>query len=262
MGGQVRQVPPRPECRVVEIGNALRTARERQGIELGEVERQTRIRGRYLAALEAEKFELLPARAYAKGFLRVYADFLGLDGRLIVAEFDARFPDVEQPELAPARLSANVAPVWARRSPVLLVAGLAVVLLGVLAWRFEAAGHTPASPALPPTSTPQSRVVAVSPPTLQRPSHAATRSAQLVLRARGRCWLSIRAGSAVGPVLHEATLEAGGILRYTLTPSRPRLWLRIGAPWNLELSLNGKPSTALPRVPANVLVSRGGVRSG
>jgi hypothetical protein len=262
MGGQVRQVPPRPECRVVEIGNALRTARERQGIELGEVERQTRIRGRYLAALEAEKFDLLPARAYAKGFLRVYADFLGLDGRLIVAEFDARFPDVEQPELAPARVSANVAPVWARRSPVLLVAGLAVVLLGVLAWRFEAAGRTPASPALPPSSTLRGRLVAAPPPTLHPPGRGATRPAQLVLRARGRCWLSIRPGSAVGPVLYEATLEAGGILRYTLTPSRPRLWLRIGAPWNLELSLNGKPSTALPRVPGNVVVSRGGVRSG
>jgi len=246
---------------VVEIGNVLRTARERQGIELGEVERETRIRGRYLAALEAEKFELLPARAYAKGFLRVYADFLGLDGRLIVAEFDARFPDVEQPELAPARVSANVAPVWALRSTALLVAGLAVVLLGVLAWRFEAAGHKPASPALPPTGTPQSRPVAVPPPTLQRPTHATTRSAQLVLRARGRCWLSIRAGSAVGPVLYEATLEAGGILRYTLATSRPRLWLRIGAPWNLELSLNGKPTTALPRVPGNVVVSRGGVHS-
>jgi hypothetical protein len=63
-------------------------------------------------------------------------------------------------------------------------------------------------------------------------------------------------------VLYEATLDAGGILRYTLATGRPRLWLRIGAPWNLELSLNGKPIAALPRVPGNVVVSRGGVRSG
>jgi cytoskeleton protein RodZ len=257
MGGQV---PPRPECRVVEIGNALRTSRERQGIELGEVERETRIRARYLVALESEQFELLPARAYAKGFLRVYADFLGLDGRLIVAEFNARFPDAEQPELAPAQVSMNLAPVWARRPPLLLAAVLVVALLGVLAWRFEPAGHSPASPP-PPTSTPQARLVAAPPPTLHPPGHTTTRSAQLVLHARGRCWLSIRADSAVGPVLYEATLEAGGILRYTLAMSRPRLWLRIGAPWNLELSLNGKAITALPRVPGNVVVSRGGVRS-
>ena len=57
---------------MVEIGSALRTARERLGFDLVEVERKTHIRGRYLAALETERFELLPARAYAKGFLRVY----------------------------------------------------------------------------------------------------------------------------------------------------------------------------------------------
>src|SRR5439155_19854549 len=122
MGGQV---PARPECRVVEIGRALRTARERQGLELGEVERETRIRARFLAALEEERFEVLPARAYAKGFLRVYADFLGLDGRLIVEEFNARLPEAEPLELAPPAVSEALADAWIRRRPVLLVSGLA-----------------------------------------------------------------------------------------------------------------------------------------
>ena len=62
-------------------------------------------------------------------------------------------------------------------------------------------------------------------------------------------------------MLYEATLDAGGVLRYSLTPGRPRLWLRIGAPWNLELWLNGKPATALPPGPGNVLVDRNGLRS-
>src|SRR5437899_13057613 len=105
MGGQV---PARPERRVVEIGNALRSVRERRGLELREVERETRIRARYLAALEQERFDLLPARAYAKGFLRVYADFLGLDGRLIVDEFNTRFPETEEPELESAQLPLGV----------------------------------------------------------------------------------------------------------------------------------------------------------
>ena len=48
---------------MVEIGSTLREARERQGFERGDVERETRIRERYLAALEEERFELLPARA-------------------------------------------------------------------------------------------------------------------------------------------------------------------------------------------------------
>ena len=246
---------------MVEIGNALRTARERQGLELGAVERETRIRERYLAALEEERFELLPARAYAKGFLRGYAEFLGLDGRLIVAEFNARFPDDEQPEIAPHQLSANLSPGLFRRPLALAAAGLAVALVCVLAWRLEAGRHGSASPASPPTTTRAGRrpVVAAIPPA---PTvHPAVRPAHLVLRASGPCWLSIRAGSSAGPVLYEATLDAGGVLRYTLARSRPRLWMRIGAPWNLELSLNGKPATPLARGPANVLVTRGGVRS-
>ncbi len=253
------QIPARPGCRVVEIGSALRAARERRGLELGELARETRIRERYLSALEQEQFELLPARAYAKGFLRVYADFLGLDGRLIVEEFNARFPEAEQPELAPPTASPTLVHGWARRLPALLLASLAVALLGVLAWRFEAAQHGPALPAAPSIKTPSSKTVAA--PTPQPPTHAAAQPAHLMLRARGPCWLSVRADSAVGPVLYEATLEAGGILRYTLAPSRPRLWLRIGAPWNLELSLNGHAATALPHGPGNVLVDRNGFRT-
>jgi Helix-turn-helix domain/Domain of unknown function (DUF4115) len=242
---------------VVEIGSALRAARERRGLGLGEVERETRIRERYLAALEDERFELLPARAYAKGFLRVYADFLGLDGRRIVEEFNARFPEDEQPEIAPR--PATLARDGGRRLSGLLVGGLAVALFGVLAWRFGAVQHRSVLPAVSSTGTRSSQTVVA--PTLRPPGHAVPRLAHLVLRARGPCWLSIRTGSAAGPVLYEATLEAGGILRYTLAPGRRRLWLRIGAPWNLELSLNGKQAIALPLGPGNVLVDRSGLRS-
>src|SRR6266542_6028004 len=77
---------------------SLREARRRQGLELAEVARETLIRERYLAALEEERFELMPARAYAKGFLRVYADFLGLDAQLFVDAFNSRFPETELPE--------------------------------------------------------------------------------------------------------------------------------------------------------------------
>ena len=64
-----------------EIGNSLRDARVRQGLELPELETQTKIRAKYLKALEEEQFDLLPGEAYVKGFLRTYADRLGLDGQ-------------------------------------------------------------------------------------------------------------------------------------------------------------------------------------
>jgi cytoskeleton protein RodZ len=244
---------------VFEIGSALRAARERQGLELSEIERETRIRERYLAALEEERFELLPARAYAKGFLRVYADFLGLDGRLIVEEFNARFPDAEPLELAPPAVSEALADAWIRRRPALLVSGLALAVLGVLAWHFAAPQHTRTVPTSPSTNKRASRPGPVPAP--HPTSHSVTRPTHIVLRAHGPCWLSIRAGSAAGPVLYEATLEPGGRLRYTLAPGRPRLWLRIGAPWNLDLLLDGNAVTNLPKGPGNVLVSRSGLSS-
>ncbi len=74
-----------------ELGSTLREARVRRGIELAQVAAETRIRTRYLQALEDERFELLPGSAYAKGFLRAYADYLGLDGQLFVDEYSARF---------------------------------------------------------------------------------------------------------------------------------------------------------------------------
>ena len=84
-----------------QIGNSLRTAREQQQLELAAVERETRIRTKYLQALEEERFDVLPGTAYVKGFLRTYADFLGLDGPRFVDEFNERFAPTELPEAPP-----------------------------------------------------------------------------------------------------------------------------------------------------------------
>ena len=74
-----------------EIGNSLREARLRRRVEFAEAEQATKIRVKYLRALEEEQFELLPSQTYVKGFLRTYAEYLGLDGQLYVDEYNSRF---------------------------------------------------------------------------------------------------------------------------------------------------------------------------
>ena len=74
-----------------EIGNSLREARLRQGLDFPEIEQRTKIRGKYLRALEDEQFDVLPGQTYVKGFLRSYAEHLGLDGQLYVDEYSSRF---------------------------------------------------------------------------------------------------------------------------------------------------------------------------
>ncbi len=91
-----------------EIGNSLREARLRREIEFAEAEFGTKIRGKYLRALEDERFELLPSHTYVKGFLRSYAEYLGLDGQLYVDEYNSRY--VTGDDDAPLRTAARRAP--------------------------------------------------------------------------------------------------------------------------------------------------------
>jgi hypothetical protein len=71
----------------LRIGEVLKSARARQGLDIRTVEEQTKIRIKYLRALEAEEWDVLPNPAYATGFLRTYAQLLGLDGEALVDEF-------------------------------------------------------------------------------------------------------------------------------------------------------------------------------
>ena len=86
-----------------ELGQMLREARESQGISLAEAEAQTRIRQKFIAAMEAETWNLLPNDVTARGFLRKYAVYLGLDEEAILQRFQSRTKQpAPQPVIAPA----------------------------------------------------------------------------------------------------------------------------------------------------------------
>jgi cytoskeleton protein RodZ len=74
----------------IGIGATLRQARDRRRIGLSEVEAATRIRSRYLRAIEAEDWDGLPGDVYARGFIRTYASYLGLDGERLAEEHRRR----------------------------------------------------------------------------------------------------------------------------------------------------------------------------
>ncbi len=72
---------------MAEIGATLREARMRARIDVSEIEAQTKIRAKYLRALENEEWDLLPGPTFVKSFLRTYAEALGLDARALVEEY-------------------------------------------------------------------------------------------------------------------------------------------------------------------------------
>jgi Helix-turn-helix domain/RodZ C-terminal domain len=84
-----------------EIGATLREARMRARIDITEVEEATKIRAKYLRAIENEEWGLLPAPAFVKSFVREYADYLGLDARTLVEEYKLRHEGPSEHELVP-----------------------------------------------------------------------------------------------------------------------------------------------------------------
>src|SRR3979411_2704200 len=96
-----------------EIGETLREARMRAKIDVSEVEARTKIRAKYLRALENEEWGLLPGPTFVRSFLRTYADYLGLDSKLLVEEYRLRHEHPSELDLAP--IAPNLGP--QRRAP-------------------------------------------------------------------------------------------------------------------------------------------------
>jgi cytoskeleton protein RodZ len=152
---------------MAEIGAALREARARARIEIAQMEAQTKIRAKYLRALENEEWELLPGPTYVKSFLRTYGDMLGLDGRSLVAEYKRSQETFQGPEdlghfskHMGGRTAQNQTPVGRY-----LAIGVSVVLIvagGVWAYArsgsdsgaSDAASAVPATPTTQPPATP------------------------------------------------------------------------------------------------------------
>ncbi|HEX4108291.1 MAG TPA: helix-turn-helix transcriptional regulator [Solirubrobacteraceae bacterium] len=124
---------------MAEIGAMLREARMRARIDVSEIEAQTKIRAKYLRALENEEWDLLPGPTYVKSFLRTYAQALGLDARLIVEQYRLNYERPTEHELVPlAPSSTRSRPAPSRRGGsgprrpipgIWLAAGGAVVLV-------------------------------------------------------------------------------------------------------------------------------------
>jgi cytoskeleton protein RodZ len=124
---------------VPRIGETLREARMRQQVDVADVEAATKIRAKYLRALENEEFDLLPGPTFVRSFLKTYAEHLGLDARVLVEEYRASheaLPEEEPPPtFAAGRPPSRREPPRYERGPPptgLIVAGGVVALLLLL----------------------------------------------------------------------------------------------------------------------------------
>lgn len=142
----------------MQIGKVLRDARTRAGLDIATIEERTKIRTRYLRALEDEEWDALPGPAYAKGWLRTYAQTLGLDAEALVDEFRRQVEGgrhtVAYPlgdQVLERRHRAGGAPRGPR--PGLLLAGFVAAIVAVLAVLGLTGGDDESDPDRPSAET-------------------------------------------------------------------------------------------------------------
>ncbi len=123
----------RHEGEGLPIGEVLKRSRDRLKLDIGRIERDTKVRAKYLRALENEEWDVLPGPTYVKGYLRTYATYLGLDADALVDEYRRaveRSPASEQPHLfSEPLLERRRRPVPPRRR----AWGQALAVIGILA---------------------------------------------------------------------------------------------------------------------------------
>jgi hypothetical protein len=113
--------------RAPNVGEILQTARERKGVDLARAERDTKIRARHLVALERGDVADLPAQVYAKGFLRNYSTYLGLDAEEVLARWRR---EIAQPTSADTpRVKPPPQPIAAAGRGLKFTTGLVVALV-------------------------------------------------------------------------------------------------------------------------------------
>jgi cytoskeleton protein RodZ len=100
---------------MASIGETLREARMRQHLDIADVEDRTKIRAKYLRALENEEFGMLPGSTFVKTFLRTYAEVLGLDPHALVEEYRATYEPRDDAELQPITPGGSARPPRERR---------------------------------------------------------------------------------------------------------------------------------------------------
>jgi cytoskeletal protein RodZ len=236
---------------VFEIGNSLREARIRKGLDYPEIEQATKIRVRYLRALEDEEFGVLPASTYVKGFLRTYADYLGLDGGLYVDEYNSRYVvGEEDPPLRRASMASQPHRRVESRVVVIALAAIVIVTALVVA-AFESTGG--GSPDANNVSTHQQR-----PKKKHHATKPAASPATVIVTATSPTYVKLRLSSPSGKQIFAGTLDAGQAHRWYAK----RLWLTANHPAGLRVTVNGHERRLPPATPRiGVIVTASGLKA-
>lgn len=240
-------------------GQMLQAAREDKQWSYTYTEEVTKIRVRYIQALEEEKYEILPGITYVKGYLRTYSKQLGLDSDEIIALYNATAMPEPSPLFVSPKPRVKARPLWIRPSIIGSMAVLAIVLIiGIATYSQSGKNLVDSTPTALP-SAPQAEDVKPAPtvPVVPNPDNvvAATQdglTAQLLFTQP--CWIVVKAD---GQPLFQGTFTAGTSKEVKAT-SKIEL-VSVGNAGGLTVTLNGKTLPSLGKageVLSNIVLTK------
>jgi len=225
-----------------DIGSTLREARTRQRIDIAEIEADTKIRAKYLRALENEEWDLLPGPTYVKSFLRTYADALGLDGRLLIEEYKLRHERLSDVELQPINAAAPGRE--RRRTGPIIPPGvfIVVIFIGLIValYLLGSGGGDKPTATTPAATTQPATTPAVAPPAAVNTPPPRRQTVRLQIIGTGDVNVCLKAGDRT--LVNGATLGAGD---RTASFNSKRFRLTLGNN-NAIVRINGKNKRVKP----------------
>jgi cytoskeletal protein RodZ len=224
---------------VFEIGSTLREARVRRSLTLQQVEEDTKIRVKYVQAMENEDFDIMPGPTYVKGFLRTYSEYLGLDPDVIVGEYRSREPRSaarvhEEPFGGVSTLGKPRS--HRGRNTIVFVAVICLLVLAVI-WIL---GRNETPPSQLPTQPDDIALVSSSPSPSPSPilsvTPAPVRDIVKISATKGDCWIEVRRDGPDGLKLYSGTVTDGERKKFR----GKHLWISFGNPVAVQLIAGGK----------------------
>lgn len=123
------------------VGSILKEARVARNLTLSQAEQATKIRVKFLEGIEADEYSGLPSLSYAKGFVKNYSEYLGLDSRTTLAFFRRQTAEVTRSSILPKGVSEPLNTSWLQLTPGKFLAGilavLAIIFLGYLGFQYR-----------------------------------------------------------------------------------------------------------------------------
>jgi len=226
------------------VGELLRSEREKKGLSLKEIEAAISIRVLYINAIEEGNYEIVPGEVYLKGFIRNYANFLGLDGKKMVDAYrEAQAPRAPEPSMdTPTVQESPVVRKIKRKNSSKLVEVIIILLCvaGAAWWLFGTSNNV----AKEPQGNLQAQTTPVAPTPLPVPSVPITPSTPatpvqtkpviVVAKYSERCWTSV---TADGKQIYEGTPQSGETLTWE---AQKNITLTVGNAGAVDITSNGK----------------------